>query len=112
MACKALIGGLLVGLTSIGGETVIMALLMIFFSIPLNAMVGLDVVHGAILAIITALNYTAAGKADWSLVGLLLIGSVPGAWLGARLVNRVDRRIVRAFLSVLVLWAGIQVLLK
>ncbi len=106
------IGGLLVGLTSIGGGTVIMALLMIFFSIPLNAMVGLDVVHGAILAIITALNYTSAGKADWSLVGLLLIGSVPGAWLGARLVNRVDRRIVRAFLSVLVLWAGIQVLLK
>lgn len=106
------VGGLLVGMTSIGGGTVIMALLMIFFSIPLNAMVGLDVMHGAVLAIITSLNYIAVGQADWALVGLLLLGSIPGSWLGVRLVNRVDRRLVRSILSVLVLWAGLNLLTK
>ncbi len=105
------IGGVLVGMTSIGGGTVIMALLLIFFSIPLNLMVGIDVVHGALLAGITALNYALAGQTDWGLVGLLLIGSLPGAWLGAKMVNRLDRRMVRGVLAVLVFGAGIELLI-
>jgi uncharacterized membrane protein YfcA len=106
------VGGLLVGMTSIGGGTVIMALLMIFFAIPLNAMVGLDVMHGAVLAIFTSINYIAAGEANWGLVGLLLIGSIPGSWLGVRMVNRVDRRLIRTILAIFVLWAGINLLNK
>lgn len=106
------IGGLLVGMTSIGGGTVIMAIMMIFFAIPLNAMVGLDVMHGAVLAIGTSVNYIAAGQTNWGLVGLLLIGSIPGSWLGVRMVNRVDRRLVRGILAVFVLWAGINLIIK
>ena len=105
------IGGALVGMTSIGGGTVIMALLLIFFSIPLNLLVGIDVVHGALLAVTTVLNYAFAGQTDWGLVSLLLIGSLPGAWLGARMVNRLDRRLVRGVLAILVLGAGIDLLI-
>lgn len=104
------IGGIMVGLTSIGGGTVIMALLLIFFSIPLNQMVGMDVLHGAILATVPALTYAFAGSVDWLLAGLMLIGSLPGAWLGARTVNRIDLRLVRAVLGLLILGAGIHVL--
>lgn len=104
-------GGVLVGMTSIGGGTVIMALLLIFFSIPLNLLVGIDVVHGALLAIMTALNYAFAGQTDWGLVGLLLIGSLPGAWLGAKMVNRLDRRVVRGILAILVFGAGVDLLI-
>ena len=106
------IGGLLVGMTSIGGGTVIMALLLIFFSIPLNRMVGLDVTHGALLAFVTCLNYAFAGQIDWQLVLLLVIGSLPGAWLGARTINRIDRRIVRGLLALLVIGAGIDLLIR
>jgi len=106
------IGGLLVGMTSIGGGTVIMALLLIFFSIPLNLMVGIDVVHGALLTVITSLNYIFAGQADWSLVGLLLVGSLPGAWLGAFAIKRIDVRIVRGILALVVIGAGIELLIK
>ncbi len=105
------IGGVLVGMTSIGGGTVIMALLLLFFSIPLNYMVGLDVMHGALLAIISAFSYIFAGQTDWNSVGLLLIGSLPGVWLGARAVHRLNLLIVRGILGVLVLGAGIQLLL-
>jgi len=107
-----IIGGLLVGMTSIGGGTVIMALLLIFFSIPLNLMVGMDVVHGALLTIFTSMNYIFAGQADWRLVGLLLIGSLPGAWLGALAINRIDVRIVRGILALAVIGAGIDLLIK
>ena len=106
------LGGLLVGMTSIGGGTVIMALLLIFFSIPLNLMVGVDVVHGALLALLTATNYAFAGQADFTLVGLLLVGSLPGAWLGARAINRIDLRIVRGILAFLIIGAGIDLLIR
>jgi uncharacterized membrane protein YfcA len=104
------IGGLLVGMTSIGGGTVIMALLLIFFSIPLNVMVGMDVVHGALLAVLSAGNYALAGKVNLPLVGLLLVGSLPGAWLGANLVNRIDLRIVRGLLALMIMGAGVNLL--
>ena len=107
-----IIGGLLVGMTSIGGGTVIMALLLIFFSIPLNLMVGIDVVHGALLTVVTSMNYIFAGQTDWNLVGLLLIGSLPGAWLGALAINRIDVRIVRGILALVVIGAGIDLLLR
>ena len=106
------IGGLLVGMTSIGGGTVIMALLLIFFSIPLNLMVGIDVVHGALLTVITSMNYVLAGQTDWSLVVLLLIGSLPGAWLGVHAIKRIDVRIVRGILALVVIGAGIDLLLR
>ncbi|RLD04102.1 MAG: hypothetical protein DRI32_06300 [Chloroflexi bacterium] len=105
------IGGLLVGMTSIGGGTVIMALLLLLFSMPLNYMVGLDVMHGGLLAIISAFSYIFAGQTDWSSVGLLLIGSLPGVWFGARTVYRLNMLVVRGILGLLVLGAGLQLLL-
>ncbi len=104
------IGGALVGMTSIGGGTVIMALLLIFFSIPLNVMVGMDVVHGALLASLSASNYILAGKIDIRLVILLLVGSLPGAWLGTILVKRIAMRVVRGLLALLILGAGVNLM--
>ncbi len=105
------IGGTLVGMTSVGGGTVIMALLLIFFSMPLNYMVGLDVMHGALLAIVSALSYIFAGQTDWGSVGLLLLGSLPGVWFGARSVHRINLLAVRGILGLMVLGTGIQLLL-
>ena len=111
LAVIGAVGGFLVGVTSIGGGTVIMALLLIFFNIPLNQLVALDVMHGAMLASVPALTYAVAGQTDWSIVGLLLVGSLPGAWLGARSVKRIDRRLVRGVLSGLVFGAGLHLML-
>ncbi|MFQ5616110.1 MAG: sulfite exporter TauE/SafE family protein [Anaerolineales bacterium] len=107
LAAIGAIGGFLVGISSVGGGTVIMALLLIFFSIPLHLMVGLDVAHGAILTTVPAATYALAGQTDWALVGWLLLGSIPGVWMGAYSVNRIDRRIVRGVLGVLILGAGV-----
>lgn len=104
------IGGALVGMTSIGGGTVMMALFLIFFSIPLRLLVGIDVVHGAVLAVLTAFSYSIAGQVDWNLVLLLICGSIPGVWFGAMLINKVNTRLVRGFLALLILLAGIDLL--
>jgi len=97
--------------TSIGGGTVIMALLLLFFSMPLNYMVGLDVMHGALLAIISAFSYILAGQTDFTAVGALLIGSLPGVWFGAKVVHRINLLLVRGVLGLLVFGAGLQLLL-
>ena len=104
------IGGFLVGVTSIGGGTVIMALLIVFFSIPLKNMVGLDVTHAAILTVVPAATYAFNQQTDWSLVFWLLVGSVPGVWLGARAVKRLNPVHVRTVLGILILAAGLQLL--
>ncbi len=88
-----------------------MALFLLFFSIPLNYLVGMDVMHGALLATISAFSYIFAGQTGWASVGLLLIGSLPGVWLGARVVHRINLLLVRGILGLLVLGAGIQLLL-
>lgn len=106
-----IVGGILVGLTSIGGGTVIMALFLIFFSIPLHRLVGLDVAHGALLASVTAIPYILSEQVEWGLAGLLLTGSIPGSWLGARLVNRIDRHLTRMVLAGLIILAGILMLM-
>jgi len=105
------IGGFLVGVTSIGGGTVIMALLIIFFIIPPDQLVGLDVTHGAILALFTATTYATAGQVNWSLIGWLVLGSLPGVWLGARAVKIVSQKVVRTILGVLLLLAGINLII-
>jgi uncharacterized membrane protein YfcA len=110
MILVGVIGGFLVGLTSIGGGTIIMAMLIVFFTIPVNYLVGLDVLHGALLATMAAVTYALAGRTDWSLVGLLLIGSIPGVWLGVHSISRIDRRIIRGGLSVLIIGAGLNLL--
>ena len=79
---------------------------------PLEPHGRIDVVHGALLTVITSMNYVLAGQIDWSLVGLLLIGSLPGAWLGAFAIKRIDLRIVRGILALVVIGAGIDLLLR
>jgi uncharacterized membrane protein YfcA len=102
------LGGGLVGLTSVGSGTIIMASLLIFYAIPPVQMVGLDIMHGAILTTVPAGVYTFAGEVNWHLVLLLLLGSIPGAWLGTSLANAVPQRMVRGVLSVFLIVAGVR----
>lgn len=103
-----MVGGGLVGLTSVGSGTIIMATLLVFYSIPAAQLVGMDVLHGAILTSIPAIVYALGGQVDWNLAAWLLVGSIPGGWVGTRLVSVVPQRVVRGILSVILLFAGLR----
>ncbi|HTH08495.1 MAG TPA: TSUP family transporter, partial [Acidovorax sp.] len=51
------------------------------------------------------------GSVDWPLLAQLLAGSLPGIWLGSRLVSRTPERLIRSALSVLLAWAGFKLIL-
>jgi uncharacterized membrane protein YfcA len=67
--------------------------------------------HGALLTTVPAGVYAFGGLIGWQLVIWMLLGSIPGAWLGTRLVQRVPQRLVRGALSVFLIVAGVRLFL-
>ena len=82
MAAIGLVSGFLVGMTSVGSGSIIMMLLLLFYSYPPAVMVGTDIVHAVLLTGVTSVLHFRLGNVDPKLVAYLLIGSVPGGLLG------------------------------
>jgi uncharacterized protein len=110
MAFIGLIGGFLVGMTSVGSGSIIMMLLLLFYSFPPKVNVGTDIVHAVILTGVTSLMHFKLGNVDAGLVVPLLIGSIPGGLLGSHLATRVPMLWLRRILCCLLLITGARML--
>ncbi|HEX3320646.1 MAG TPA: sulfite exporter TauE/SafE family protein [Terriglobales bacterium] len=110
MTFIGLFAGFLVGMTSVGSGSIIMMLLLLFYSYPPKVMVGTDIVHAVILTGTTSLLHFKAGNVDLSLVGSLLIGSIPGGLLGTQLSTRVPVMWLRRILCTVLLVTGARML--
>lgn len=100
------IGGLLVGLTSVGSGSIIMALLVFAAPLAPRYLVGTDVVHAVLLVGVAGAGYAWLGQIDYGVAGAVLLGSLPGVWLGSRLTAKAPRRGLQLVLAVLLLVAG------
>jgi uncharacterized membrane protein YfcA len=95
-------GGFLVGLTSIGSGSLIIALLVMTVSLAPEKLVGTDVAHAFLLVGAAAVaHFFVLNDVDVALAGKLLVGSIPGVLLGSRLTVWVPRRPLQAGLAVL-----------
>jgi hypothetical protein len=110
MGFIGLVGGFLVGMTSVGSGSIIMMLLLLFYSYPPKVMVGTDIVHAVILTGVTTLLHWRLGNVDFPLVGALLIGSIPGGMLGSQLSTRVPVLWLRRILCTVLLMTGARML--
>ena len=86
-----------------GGVTVLMIL---YPQLPLSRIVASDIAYAVPLTLVAGLGHASMGSGDWSLLSLLLAGSLPGIWIGSRLVHKAPERFIRSVLSVLLAWAG------
>jgi len=111
MAVIGLFAGFLVGMTSVGSGSIIMMLLLLFYSYPPKVMVGTDIVHAMILTGVTSLLHFRLGNVDPSLVGYLLVGSIPGGLVGSYLSTRVPVLWLRRILCAILLLTGIRMLI-
>jgi uncharacterized membrane protein YfcA len=109
-AVLGLVVGLLVGITSIGAGSVLMAVLALLYTLPPTRAVGTDVVHGAILAVVAAAAHALGGRLELPLLGSLLIGSVPGVLVGTWLCDRVPARPLRFAIAAILAFAGFRLL--
>jgi uncharacterized membrane protein YfcA len=107
----ALIGGL-VTLTSVGAGAIgVSALLLLFPKLPLPRIVAADIAYAVPLTMVAGLGHASLGSVDWPLLLKLLAGSLPGIWLGSKLMRRTPEKWIRALLSVLLAWAGTKLVL-
>ena len=110
MAIIGLVAGFLVGMTSVGSGSIIMMLLLLFYSYPPKIMVGTDIVHAVVLTAVTSVLHFRLGNVDLSLVGWLLLGSIPGGLIGSYLTPRVPVLWLRRILCTILLGTGARML--
>jgi uncharacterized membrane protein YfcA len=111
VALGALIGTL-VTLTSVGAGAIgVSALLLLYPQLPMHRVVAADIAYAVPMTLAAGLGHAALGSVDWSLLGLLLCGSLPGIVLGSRLSRQAPERLLRAVLSLLLAWAGSKLML-
>jgi uncharacterized membrane protein YfcA len=104
--------GFVLGVTSAGSGALIAVGLILFFRLTPQRVVGTDVFHAAILLWAAGLAHVTAGNVDFGLVGTILLGSVPGVWLGSHWSVRVDPAILRTTLAVVLIGAGLALTIK
>jgi uncharacterized membrane protein YfcA len=103
--------GALVTLTSVGAGAIgVSVLLLIYPLLPLPRIVAADIAYAVPLTLVAGLGHASLGSVDWSLLAKLLAGSLPGIWLGSHLMHRVNERVTRSTLSVLLAWAGVRLI--
>ena len=107
------LGGLLVGITSVGAGSVIMiALLILYPGLPAVRLVGTDLVQAVPLVLAAATSNIAINGLDWHILIPLVVGSTPGTVLGARLAPRVPQSYIRRGIVVVLTMSGVALLDK
>ena len=103
--------GTLVTLTSVGAGAIGVTVLLILFPLlPLPRIVAADIAYAVPLTLVAGLGHASLGSVDWALLAKLLAGSLPGIWLGTRLMRHTPERVVRSLLSLLLAYAGTKLI--
>jgi uncharacterized membrane protein YfcA len=106
-----IVGGLVVGMTSVGsGSLIIIALLVLYPALSAGSLVGTDLVQAVPLVASAALGHLLFGDFRLDLTASLLIGCLPGVYLGARLSSRAPGGLVRRALALVLLASGLKLL--
>jgi uncharacterized membrane protein YfcA len=101
----------LVTLSSVGaGALGAMVLMLLHPQLHTRQVVGTDIAHAVPLTLLAGIGHAWMGHVDWPLLGALLLGSLPGIWLGARLTRLLPEGWVRTLLCVSLLGAGFKLL--
>jgi uncharacterized membrane protein YfcA len=105
------VAGLMVGLTSVGaGSIVVVALLLMYPTLKASSLVGTDLAQAIPLVAAAALGHLLFGQFSLVVAGSILIGAIPGAYLGARLSSRAPGGLLRRILAIVLLATGLKLI--
>lgn len=107
-----LILGVLVSLSSIGAGAVGATMILLLYPrMNVRRLVGTDIAHAVPLTIVAGIGHASLGNVNWSLLVALLVGSLPGIWVGAKLTKYLPETITRFALCLCLVFAAQKVLL-
>ena len=105
------VAGFMVGLTSVGsGSIVIVALLFMFPALKASQLVGTDLVQAIPLVAAAVAGHLFFGSVSLTVASSLLVGAIPGVWIGAQVSTRAPGGIIRRALAVLLLTSGLRLI--
>lgn len=99
--------GTMVALTSIGaGALGTVALFILYPFLTTKRLVGTEIAHAVPLTLVAGLGHASMGNMDWSVLGYLLVGSLPGIYIGSHLTGRIPDTVLRPCLAVMLVFIG------
>lgn len=111
--CIGVLLGVIVTITSIGAGAIgTMALFLIYPLLPTSRLVGTEIAHAVPLTLIAGLGHAGLGNVNFELLINLLIGSLPGIWIGSHMTGRVPDKFLRSSLAVMLIYASGSLLYK
>jgi uncharacterized membrane protein YfcA len=106
-----LAGGFIVGMTSVGSGSLMMVMLLLLYpALTAKQLVGTDLVQAIPLVGSATVSHLLFGHVDFGLTGALLVGSVPGVYLGARVSSRAPDAVIRPVLVVVLFASALKLL--
>jgi uncharacterized protein len=106
-----LVGGIIVGMTSVGsGSLIIIALMVLYPNLKASELVGTDLVQAVPLVASAALGHIIFGDFHMDLTTSMLLGCIPGVWVGAHLSARAPGGLVRRALAFVLLASALKLL--
>lgn len=104
-------GGIAVGITSVGsGSLMVPLLLMLYPLLTSRQLVGTDLVQAVPLVAAAALGHAMFGHVGIDLTIALLVGALPGVWIGAHVSSRAPDHLIRPLLAVVLIVSGLKML--
>jgi len=105
------LGGFIVGMTSVGsGSLIIIAMMTMYPMLRGTDLVGTDLVQAVPLVAAAALGQIIFGHPEFGLSASILIGSIPGVYIGAKLSSSAPTVVIRASLAFVLLASGLKLL--
>lgn len=104
--------GAIVTLTSIGaGALGTVVLFLLYPLLPTVRLVGTEIAHAVPLTLVAGAGHASFGNVDWNLLLNLLVGSLPGIYIGSHLANRAAEKYLRPTLAAMMMYAGSKLVL-
>jgi uncharacterized protein len=108
----AFIIGIIVTLSSVGAGAIgVTALLLIYPLLHTRVIVGSDIAYAVPLTLVAGLGHVSMGHFDGNLLITLLVGSLPGIWIGSKLSTFAPEGLLRTLLCGCLVFAGVKILL-
>jgi uncharacterized protein len=99
--------GLILGLTSVGSGALIGVAMIVVYRLTPRRVAGSSVFLAAVLLWVAGIAHMISGNVDYSLMGNILIGSIPGVWIGSHFIDRVPADALRVTLGAVLLGSAL-----
>ena len=105
------VGGLMVGMTSVGAGSLILTLLLVLYpALKPSQLVGTDLVQAVPLVAAASVGHLMFGQVSLGITTSMLIGAIPGAFIGAQISSRAPGGVIRRALAILLMASGLKLI--